>query len=148
MVFGKLLRKVKEALDDDRPAAKPVTESVADDWNDAYKGGRDPDEVKRAEGAGTGPVVVFENLDVRLEVKKGTTILDAAIAADVDLNHYCGGMASCGSCRIRILEGSAVSEMDMMEEATLDVVIEHDDDRLGCQTKILGEVRVFVPEQD
>jgi len=145
VVFGKLLRKVKEALDDERPAAKPVTESVADDWNDAYKGG-DPETVTAAPG--TGPVVVFENLDIRVEVKKGTTILDAAIASDVDLNHYCGGMASCGSCRIQVLPGSAVSEMDMMEEATLDVVIEHDDDRLGCQTKILGEVKVIVPEQD
>jgi ferredoxin len=57
-------------------------------------------------------------------------------------------MASCGSCRVQIVPGSAVSEMDMMEEATLDVVLEHDDDRLGCQTKILGEVHIIVPEQD
>lgn len=147
MVFGKLFRKVKEKLEDDRPAAKPVTESVADDWNNAYKGG-DPAQVTRAPGADAGPVIIFDNLEVRLEVKKGTTILDAAIAAEIDLNHYCGGMASCGSCRIQIVPGSAVSEMDMMEEATLDVVLEHDDDRLGCQAKILGEVHVIVPDQD
>ncbi len=147
MVIGKLLRKVKKALDD-APDERPVTESVADDWNNAYKGSGDPEEVTRSVGSSTGPVVVFENLDVRLEVKKGTTILDAAIAADIDLDHYCGGMASCGSCRIQILPGSVVSEMDMMEEATLDVVLEHDDDRLGCQTKVLGEVRVLVPDQD
>lgn len=147
MVFGKLFRKVKEKLEDDRPAARPVTESVADDWNNAYKGG-DPEQVTRAPGADTGPVIIFDNLEVRLEVKKGTTILDAAIAAEIDLNHYCGGMASCGSCRIQIVPGSAVSEMDMMEEATLDVVLEHDDDRLGCQAKILGEVHVIVPDQD
>ena len=112
------------------------------------EGSGDRGEVTRSVGSSTGPVVVFENLDVRLEVKKGTTILDAAIAADIDLDHYCGGMASCGSCRIQILPGSVVSEMDMMEEATLDVVLEHDDDRLGCQTKVLGEVRVLVPDQD
>ena len=96
----------------------------------------------------TGPSIVFENLGKTVAVKKGTTILDAAIAAGVDLDHYCGGMASCGSCRVQILADSQVSEMDMMEEATLDVVMEHDDDRLGCQTRILGPVKVLVPDQD
>ena len=145
MVFGKLFRKVKGKLDD-APRERPVTDSVGAGWNDAYKGASSPAEVTAATGA--GPVIVFDNLDVRLEVKKGTTILDAAIAADIDLNHYCGGMASCGSCRVQVLAGSSVSEMDMMEEATLDVVLENDDDRLGCQTKILGEVHVIVPDQD
>ena len=144
MVLGKLLRKALGKGDDTRKE-KPVTNSVSDDWNDAYKGG-DADAV--ASDGDTGPSIVFENLGKTVAVKKGTTILDAAIAAGVDLDHYCGGMASCGSCRVQILADSQVSEMDMMEEATLDVVMEHDDDRLGCQTRILGPVKVLVPDQD
>ena len=145
MVLGKLLRKAL-GKGDDESKKKPVTNSVSDDWNDAYKGGGDTAAV--AEDGGADPSIVFENLGKTITVKKGTTILDAAIAAEVDLDHYCGGMASCGACRVQVLPESQVSEMDMMEEATLDVVIEHDDDRLGCQTSILGPVRVIIPDQD
>jgi ferredoxin len=56
-------------------------------------------------------------------------------------------MCSCGSCRVILISGE-VSEMDDMEEATLSVVQEGDEDRLGCQTKILGHVVVEVPDQD
>ena len=132
-MFGKLFGKKKEA------EAKPVTESTPDDWNRADKAA-----APAVEGDCS---IEFQNLGVKHTVKPGTSILDAAMDAGVDLNNYCGGMCSCGSCRIILVSGN-VSEMDDMEEATLSVVEETDDDRLGCQTKILGHVVVTVPPQD
>lgn len=132
MVFGKLFGKKKKA-------DTPVTDSTPDDWNRADK---------KAEVAVDGPSsVCFENLGSTQECESGTTILDAAIAAGIDLNHYCGGMASCGSCMVTVVSGK-VSELDDMEEATLDVVLEDDRDRLGCQCRVLGPVTVIVPPQD
>lgn len=136
-MFGKMFSKLTGKKED-----KPVTESTPDDWNRA--------DIKEpvAEGDVDGPPSIhFQNLDKKVDVAPGTTILDAAVQAGLDLNHYCGGMASCGSCMVTVISGK-VSEMDDMEEATLDVVMEDDRDRLSCQTRILGPVVVTMPPQD
>jgi len=142
--FRGLLGKVKDKAADrlglrsePRPSSsKPVPEN----WNQAYK------EAPSA-ARSTDFTVRFENLDVELQVARGTTILDAALAGDVDLNHYCGGMCSCGSCRIVLVSGE-VSPKDSMEDATLSVVQEGEGDRLGCQTQVLGDLVLLVPDQD
>ncbi len=127
----KLLGKVRDkVVAEERPVPK--------DWNQA---------VKERPAAGTDVTLTFANLDVTTTVKRGTSILDAALDADVDLNHYCGGMCSCGSCRIVLISGD-VSGIDRMERATLDVVKEGEHDRLGCQTLVQGDVVVEVPDQD
>lgn len=134
MVFGKLFGKKKK-----KNAETPVTDSTPDDWNRADQ---------KATVVADGPAsVCFENHDTTQACESGTTILDVAIAAGVDLNHYCGGMASCGSCMVTVVSGQ-VSELDDMEEATLDVVLEDDRDRLGCQCRVLGPVTIIVPPQD
>ncbi len=132
MVFGKLFGKKKKA-------ATPVTDSTPDDWNRA--------DQKTAVAADGPSSVCFENLGKTEACESGSTILEAAIAAGIDLNHYCGGMASCGSCLVTVVSGK-VSELDDMEEATLDVVLEDDRDRLGCQCRVLGPVTIIVPPQD
>ncbi len=93
--------------------------------------------------------VTFDNLGVGADVAPGTTILEAAMAARIELNHYCGGMASCGSCRIEVVEGADhVSPMEPMEEPTLDMVKENPGDRLGCQTRIHSNITIKIPPQD
>lgn len=116
-----------------------VTRATPDDWNRVDK--------PTASAAAGEFELRFDNLDVTVQVAKGTSILDAAQAAGLDLNHYCGGMCSCGSCRVVLISGE-VSPMDDMEDATLAVVQEDERDRLGCQTKVLGDVVVEVPNQD
>jgi len=138
MAFGKLFSK----LTGKKQAETPVTDSVSDDWNRADK--KEPVAEAAIEGP---PSIRFDNLNIDVKVEAGTSILDAAVAGGIDLNHYCGGMASCGSCMVTIVSGK-VSDMDDMEEATLDVVMEDDRDRLGCQTRILGPVEVILPPQD
>ena len=148
-MFGRLVGKVldiagrgKEARP--APSRTPVTDSVPEGWNDPS---RRAAPAKSTVGGSSTCSIRFENLDKTVAVRHGTSILDAAVNAGIDLNHYCGGMASCGSCRVTVTDGS-VSPLDVMEEATLDVVKEHDRDRLGCQTRILGSVTVTIPPQD
>lgn len=147
-MLGKLVGKVLDAVSkkEAKPAAPRPAGPIAGNWNDAVKGEAGPGAAA-AVASGTGCSVRFGNLDRTVEVRSGTTVLDAAIAAGLDLNHYCGGMASCGSCRVSDVVGP-VSPLDPMEEATLDVVKERDGDRLGCQTRVLGAVTVTVPPQD
>jgi ferredoxin, 2Fe-2S len=134
-MFRKLAKKVLGKVKGD---ARPVTAATPDDWNRVDK----PTTSSKGEFE-----LRFANLDITTRVARGTSILDAAIEAGLDLNHYCGGMCSCGSCRIILVSGD-VSPMDDMEDATLSVVKEDENDRLGCQAKVLGDVVVEVPPQD
>ena len=100
--------------------------------------------------AGAGQCALqFTALDGPRMVAAGKTLLDAALEADLDLNHYCGGMASCGSCRVIVVEGMEnLSPLSSTEEMTLDIVRESERDRLGCQCEVRGPVTVELPPQE
>lgn len=79
-------------------------------------------------------------------VPEGTTVLDAAKLLGVDLNHYCGGTCSCGTCRVEITEGHAsLSRQEPREKMVLGAVHVERGDRLACQARVLGTVSVKVP---
>jgi ferredoxin len=108
-------------------------------WNEVIK-----ESPTAAEGVAT-VTVRLEPEGLEAAVPVGTTLLDAAIEAGSDLNHYCGGMCSCGSCRLEVVSGD-VSVIESMEESTLDIVREGEADRLACQTRVLGDVVLRVPQ--
>ena len=133
-IVRRLLGKVRgEPSDPPQDSGAPP---VPDDWNDV---------VRERPTAAAECTVRFNNPDVSILVARNTALLDAAIGAGIDLNHYCGGMCSCGSCRLVVVSGD-VSAMDGVERTTLQVVRETEADRLGCQTLVLGDVVVEVPE--
>lgn len=109
-----------------------------------------PDFVPRpAPGAGrvptTGARVRFGAVDVT--VARGTTLLESALAAGVDLRSYCGGNCSCGTCRVEIVGGARhLSRPQGMEELVLGSEAAARGDRLACQAEVLGDVEVRVPE--
>lgn len=131
-------------------AHAPAPTAAADPGPAPAEGGRAaPPDSARANEPGGRPGIVFEGLGPEREVQPGTTVLEAAIAADVHLNHYCGGMASCGSCRIEVVAGvENLSPLDAFEMSTLDMVKENPDDRLGCQARVLGPCTVRIPPQE
>ena len=160
-LIGKLVGKLLDAAEKrgrgrssrpETPHATPVTDSTPDEWNQVYKGRKASDtdaglaKPKAKAPDGATHEVRFENLDLSVSVASGTNLLDAAMDAGTDLTHYCGGMCSCGSCRIEIVSGE-VSEMDENEELTLELVLENPSDRLACQTQVLGNLVVRVPEE-
>ncbi|MBI4774639.1 MAG: DUF4445 domain-containing protein [Deltaproteobacteria bacterium] len=53
--------------------------------------------------------VRFLPVDISVDVRKGQTILDAAIQAGIHLNASCGGAGVCGKCRIILDEGEVES---------------------------------------
>ncbi|MEE2827582.1 MAG: 2Fe-2S iron-sulfur cluster-binding protein [Myxococcota bacterium] len=143
-LLGKVREKATEHLSEGNRDSAPATDSrhpldpIPDNWNQAIKSSPD------RELATGGVEVRFEDLGLSIRVASGTTLLDAAVEAGTDLTHYCGGMCSCGSCRVEILSGE-VSPIDDMEQTTLDIVKENDQDRLACQTRALSDLVIRVP---
>ena len=91
-----------------------------------------------------------ESREFSLEV--GETILHAAMAQGLHLDHACGGVCACSTCHVKIQSGqecfSAASEdeLDQLDTAR-DVSLES---RLGCQSKLLrapadGRVEITIP---
>ena len=106
-----------------------------------FGGGRSP----RASDPKAPVVVRFG--DTPVPVEHGTTLLEAALLANLDLRSYCGGNCSCGTCRVEIIEGQrSLSRRQGMEELVLGMEAAERGDRLACQAQILGPVHVRVPE--
>ena len=82
-----------------------------------------------------------------VSVAEGTTILQACIDNELHLEHACGGFCACTTCHVIIREGEDnVSEMAFEEEDKLDscegVTLRS---RLGCQSKVQGDITVEIP---
>jgi ferredoxin len=96
--------------------------------------------------------VVFERANsdsqpVHFMATGGDTLLRAASAAGIDLPHYCGGQCSCGTCRIKVIAGAkCLSAQVGMEQMVLGSAQVGKGDRLACQAKIQGPVRVEIPK--
>ena len=85
--------------------------------------------------------------DQELQVEAGTTVLAAALKMGLDIDHYCGGHCSCGSCRIVVLAGdTSLSRPRPDEKMVLGHDAESRGDRLSCQARIMGDVTIEIPE--
>lgn len=101
-------------------------------------------------------LVVFTPSGRRGHFPQGTTLLDAARALGVYVESACGGRAICGRCQLVPVFGefakhgidSRAENISEFGEVESTFKGEHglkDDRRLGCQTRIFGDVVVDVP---
>jgi len=76
-----------------------------------------------------------------IEAQAGQTLIEAAIAGDVDIEHACEKSCACTTCHVIIREGfdsleeSSEDEDDMLDKAW---GLEPES-RLSCQAKVGGE---------
>jgi len=85
--------------------------------------------------------ITFYPDNQKVEVPKGTDILNAAIAAGVYINSSCGGEGVCGRCKVIVKKGQVVSEPTgrlSKEELQKGYV-------LACRSTIHSNVEVEVP---
>jgi 2Fe-2S ferredoxin len=92
------------------------------------------------------PRVRFEPDGIEVEVKLGTTILEAAEQAGAQLGSACGGACACASCHVYVTEGlDALSEVEECEEDILDKAFDvRRNSRLACQARVQTERRTVV----
>ena len=79
---------------------------------------------------------------VQIECNAGDNLLELARRANVAIDAPCSGNGSCGKCRVKLVEGQVESIpsrhiTDEEYEAGW---------RLSCNTKVLGDCTVFVPD--
>ena len=86
----------------------------------------------------------FEPIGRRTEILPGQNLLEAARGAGVELISICGGVGSCDSCRIRVMEGElnppTLEEKDIFEAYDLEAGY-----RLACQCVPATDVKIGVP---
>ena len=101
-------------------------------------------------------VVVFTPAGKRGRFALGTPLLEAARSLGVDLDSVCGGRGLCGRCQVTLSQGSFakhaiesrashLSAVDAIEKRYADKRGLAADRRLGCATRLLGDVVVDVP---
>lgn len=78
-------------------------------------------------------------------VEHGTTILEAATILGVDINHYCGGNCSCGTCRVRVVRGDENLSKRRSNEQMVLGGAQPSGWRLACQTRLFGPAEIHVP---
>ncbi len=89
--------------------------------------------------------LVFQPYGVKVEVASGTRILDAAAAAQVNINSLCGGEGVCGKCRVQILRGQAPPNAHSIRFLSKEEVQEGF--VLACQTNVGDDLEVWVPPE-
>lgn len=96
------------------------------------------------------PKVKFLPSGLVCEVKAGESILDIALSHGVPIQHACGGFCACTTCHCEIVEGfTNIEAPDSDEMERLDVLDDRlPHSRLGCQSKVQGDVTVRVVNQE
>jgi uncharacterized 2Fe-2S/4Fe-4S cluster protein (DUF4445 family) len=81
----------------------------------------------------------------KIEVERGTTILDAAQRAGLNMNVVCGGQGKCGKCVVIVQSGKTefdqqkYSRFFSSEELVKGAC-------LACETLVQGDLHVLIPE--
>lgn len=90
--------------------------------------------------------VELQPIGRRVRLPAGSTLLEAAQLAGVDLTATCGGFGTCGSCKVRVMHGR-VSEVTAAEVEALGHHQLSDGLRLACRTSVLDNSKIYIPAE-
>lgn len=102
-------------------------------------------KIKKAQGSKSSKSMIFEPENREVFFTEQLTVLDLALREGVRLNHSCGGMGSCGTCRVEVLEeGEGLSmpndiELEMIQDRGFEK-----NERLACQIFACNSLRVKI----
>ena len=92
----------------------------------------------------SGNVDITINGDKTLTVSQGSSLMSTLNENGIYLPSACGGKASCGQCKIQVLEGGGEILDSERPHFTRKQI--KDNWRLGCQCKVNGDMKVKVSE--
>ena len=79
--------------------------------------------------------------DIKVDANRGDNILELAANAGVVIDAPCSGNGTCGKCRMKVISGG----VDMTHSPRLSRTDFHDNWRLACQSRVIGDVTLWVP---
>jgi len=96
------------------------------------------------------PKITFLPSGEEVAVDEGTTLLDAALDNNIQIDHNCGGNCACSTCHIIVEKGfENLNEITEDEEDMLDEAENlTDTSRLACQCKISEDMIVKIPPKE
>lgn len=74
-----------------------------------------------------------------VHVEPGTSLLEAAMLAGLELKSPCGGAGTCGRCRVRVKDGCIISKEPSVKAHQSGLL-------LACRTLVEGNMVVEIPE--
>jgi len=91
--------------------------------------------------------MIFEPMGQKVALGQAESILDLALKNKIHIDHSCGGSGSCGTCRVKVIQGGAgLAEMNFVEEAMARSRGFSVDERLACQVEPIDGLVVMVPD--
>ena len=92
----------------------------------------------------SGNVNIEINGDKTINVPQGSSLMTTLNENGIFLPSACGGKASCGQCKVQVLEGGGEILDSEKPHFTRKQIKDHW--RLGCQCKVKGDLKIKVPE--
>jgi 2Fe-2S ferredoxin len=95
----------------------------------------------------TQPEIHFQPDNVKIRVRKGMSLLDAARSAKVGIRTRCDGKAACLMCKVNVADQEGLEPLTRNEVNKLGS-LKYEGVRLSCQARVNGQadVTVQVPE--
>lgn len=81
-----------------------------------------------------------------VDFEPGQSVLRALEAAEIDISTSCGGMGTCGTCRIEILHAPA--ELEKINEIEAEMAEARGfsaNERLACQITAIVNLQIKIP---
>jgi 2Fe-2S ferredoxin len=75
-----------------------------------------------------------------VQTEAGKTLLQIALDSGIAMEHACGGNGFCTTCLCKVKEGGA--QLGPRTDREEGMGITEENDRLGCQTTVEGDVTV------
>ncbi len=79
---------------------------------------------------------------VSIEANVGDNLLELARRANVAIDAPCSGNGSCGKCRVKLIDG----QLETISSRHITAEEEAEGWRLSCNSKVIGDCTVFVPD--
>jgi len=95
--------------------------------------------------ANYGPCQITINDERKLTVQGGKDLLSMLTAEKIFIPSACGGRATCGLCKLKVLEGAG--PLLPTEEPFLSKQEKESNVRLSCQVKIRNDLKIEIPPE-
>lgn len=85
-----------------------------------------------------------EGQEKEFVVQGGNYLITDLTANKINVSSSCGGKATCGYCKVRVLEGGG--EILPTEEVFMGRQEKLDNMRLACQVKVRNDIEIYIPD--
>jgi 2Fe-2S ferredoxin len=87
----------------------------------------------------------FQPTQRQVDVKSECSVLETALKARIKINHSCGGMGTCGTCRVLVTKGG--EQLPARNEIELEMALDRgfkENERLACQTVPVADLELEI----